>query len=91
MKTNLNLVQNESNSKACYETFAFNRVHKYGFICCNTGDDYVCLETFDDVESFVNLFGWDNNDFVEFYNELVTIPVGASMSDDCDMTWTRLW
>lgn len=92
MKTNMNLCQCENNKKAFYETFSYNNEHKFGFLCCNHGENFVCLEAFDSVDDFMSLLdtSW-NADFVAFYNELIQIEVGESKSDQCDQTWVRLW
>lgn len=84
MKDFVNCQNCESNS-ASYNTFAFNRTKKFGFVCVCDTFDFVAHVAFDSASEYAELLGCDN-----VYDELESIAVGESINIG-DENWIRCW
>ena len=80
-------VQNDFTEGAGYNTYAFYKVHNYGFVCINLEQDFVSHVSFNTEDDFIDIMG-----DVYIYSSLVSMKVGESLEDRFNgVTWVRLW
>lgn len=88
MKTNFCEVQNENYASVGYNTYAFNsnNGHKFGFVCININQEFVCHVSFNDLDSLRLIDDYAD----DYYTTLVNLHIGECTTID-DAQWIRCW